>query len=94
MWSSPPTTGSRPPPCAGFSFTAIDSHRGVLFGGYSPGRGRINDIHIINMQTMVCLCVDMFIHKYDYGCLASCPVQKPGNKASGCRDIMYMGIVS
>ena len=56
LWSSPLTTGSRPPPCAGFSFVAIDDHKGVLFGGRTE-HGVMNDVYIINGQTMVCLCV-------------------------------------
>ena len=68
MWSSPPTTGSRPPPCASFTLTAVDSNRGVLFGGRTE-HGRMNDVYIINVQTMVCLCVvDTFkctLHNYD-----------------------------
>ena len=64
MWSSPPTTGSRPPPCSNFTFTAIDAHRGVLFGGYSPEHGKMNDVYIINVQTMVCLCVCGHMHVY------------------------------
>ena len=52
-WSSPPTTGPRPPPCAGFTFTAINEQQAVFFGGDQPGRGRVNDVYIIDFSTMV-----------------------------------------
>ncbi len=35
-WSVPTTTGDIPPPCSDFTFTAIDSHRAVLFAGRVP----------------------------------------------------------
>ena len=73
VWSSPPTTGSRPPPCSNFTFEAIDSNRGVLFGGHTE-HGRMN-VYIINVQTMVCLCVVlMYIKDYDCGCNDVCLV--------------------
>ena len=77
MWSSPPTTGSWPTPRGAFTFTAIDSNRGVLFGGYNPEHGRMNDVHIINVQTMVCLrvvdaCLNIHFTNYDCGCHDIC----------------------
>ena len=56
-WSSPTVSGTRPPPCAGFSFTMIDGHHAVLFGGYQPGIGRSNDAFILDLTTMV-RCMD------------------------------------
>ena len=53
-WSSPPTTGPRPPPCSNFSFTAINNHQAVLFGGYQPGCGQVNDCYLLNFESMVC----------------------------------------
>ena len=52
-WSSPPTTGPRPPPCSHFSFTAINNHQAVLFGGNQQGR-RVNDCFLIDFDSMVC----------------------------------------
>ena len=52
-WSSPPTTGPRPPPCAGFTFTAINKQQAVFFGGNQPPHGRVNDVYIIEFSSMV-----------------------------------------
>ena len=52
-WSSPLTTGSRPPPCSSFSFTSINNHQAVLFGGNQQGR-RVNDCFLIDFESMVC----------------------------------------
>ena len=52
-WSCPVTTGERPPPCAAFTFTAIDDMRAVVFGGYNEERGRMNDVYIILLSSMV-----------------------------------------
>ena len=53
-WSSPTTTGPRPPPCSNFTFTAVNHHKAVYFGGYQPGRGgRVNDTYVIDFETMV-----------------------------------------
>ena len=59
VWSCPATTGDRPSPCSGLTFTAVDDRRAVLFGGYNGEQGRMNDIFIIDLSTMVfvCLCV-------------------------------------
>ena len=53
MWSSPVTTGDRPPPCSGFTFTAIDDRRAVVFGGTNKETDRINTVYIIDLITMV-----------------------------------------
>ena len=53
-WSSPATTGERPPPCESFSLTSIHKRRAVLFGGYSPQQEKMNDVYIIDLQSMVC----------------------------------------
>ena len=53
VWSCPATTGERPPPCAGLTFTAIDDRRAVLFGGKNGDQGRMNDVYIIDLHTMV-----------------------------------------
>ena len=57
VWSCPATTGERPPPCAGFTFTAIDDRRAVLFGGKIGEQGRLNDVYIIDLHNMVMTCI-------------------------------------
>ena len=52
-WSSPTTTGPRPPPSASFTFTAVNHHKAVYFGGIQPGRGTVNDLYVIDFDTMV-----------------------------------------
>ena len=54
LWSSPPTSGPRPPPCSVFSFTAINTHQTVLFGGKQPGHGRVSDCYLMDFKSMVC----------------------------------------
>ena len=54
-WVSPPVSGERPPPCAGFSLTMIDPRRAVLFGGREE-KGKSNDVYILDLQSMVCIC--------------------------------------
>ena len=65
VWSCPATTGDRPPPCASFTFTAVDDRRAVLFGGFNEEQGRMTDVFIIDLTTMVfvclCVCVCVFI---------------------------------
>ena len=52
-WSSPPITGTRPPPCARFSFTKIDEEHAVLFGGQGQGRHVTNKAYLIDLKKMV-----------------------------------------
>ena len=61
VWSCPATTGDRPPPCDGVTFTAVNDRRTVLFGGYNGQQGRMNDVFIIDLSTMVLACV-CFLH--------------------------------
>lgn len=51
-WLSPQTTGIRPLPCAGFSFTKVDPKRAVLFGGRQR-HDRVNEINILDMESWV-----------------------------------------
>jgi len=67
MWSSPATTGERPPPCAAFSLTSIDYRRTVMFGGYNPEQGWINDVYLADLQSMVCELADDYW--YDIKCI-------------------------
>ena len=58
VWSCPATTGERPPPCCDCTFTAVDDRRAVMFGGWNGEKGRMNDVYIIDLSTMVkCVCV-------------------------------------
>ena len=52
-WSSPPITGTRPPPCADFSFTKIDEQHAVLFGGQGQGGVVTNNAYLIDLKRMV-----------------------------------------
>ncbi|XP_064393168.1 uncharacterized protein LOC135340740 isoform X2 [Halichondria panicea] len=53
VWSSPELRGERPPPCSHFTFTMVDQHRAVLFGGIQSGRrGRLNEVYLFNFNTM------------------------------------------
>ena len=64
VWSCPATTGDRPPPCHGLTFTTVDDKRAVLFGGYNKDQGFMNDVFIIDLSTMVlcvCLCVSVCV---------------------------------
>jgi hypothetical protein len=43
-----------------FSFTAIDDHRAVIFGGSTSGAGRrIDNLYLIDFNTMVSLSVNV-----------------------------------
>ena len=50
---SPTLTGDRPPPSDGFTFTSIDGHRAVLFGGILHDRRYINHVYVIDFRKMV-----------------------------------------
>lgn len=52
IWIVPETTGIPPKPCAAFSFNQIDCHRVLLFGGRQKPE-RVNEIHILDMDTWV-----------------------------------------
>ena len=52
-WIIPVITGIPPPPCAAFSITRVDPHRLVIFGGKQVN-SRVNEIHILNLDTWVC----------------------------------------
>jgi hypothetical protein len=58
MWSVPIVSGTRPPPCRGFSLTMLDNHRAVLFGGSQPSGHKSNDVYILDLAQMVSwLCI-------------------------------------
>ena len=73
-WSTPTTTGDCPPPCVDFSFTRVDEHRAVVFGGYQPEAGTVADTYILNMETWVnirlYLCVCTYI-VWSYKCIVA-----------------------
>ena len=51
-WAALEVVGERPPPCGGFSFNMIDSHRALLFGGRQE-LGRVSDVYIFDLTTRV-----------------------------------------
>ena len=53
VWSCPAITGDRPPPCSGFTLTAVDERRAVMFGGNYVKEGSMNSVYIIDLHTMV-----------------------------------------
>ena len=70
VWSCPATTGERPPPCAGFTFTVVDDRRAVMFGGRNGEKGQMNDVYIIDLSTMVkCVCVCVLVHGHVHVCV-------------------------
>ena len=52
LWSSPSTSGSRPPPCPGFSLTMTDEDQAVMFGGNSPS-DLSSEARVLHLPTMV-----------------------------------------
>ena len=52
-WSSPPETGTKPPPLSWFSFTKIDSRRAVVYGG-GTNRGRLGHAYLLELDEWVC----------------------------------------
>lgn len=52
-WLPLETYGTRPSPRAAHTMNKIDDYRVIVFGGRQPER-RMNDIHILNLKTMVC----------------------------------------
>ena len=51
-WTVPDTTGETPKPCAAATFTKVDPHTAVLFGGRQK-EGRVNDLTILDMEKWV-----------------------------------------
>ena len=68
VWAAQPTTGEKPPPLDDHTFTKIDNHRAVVFGGYT-GSSRVNDTYVLDMETWVWMCACL------YTCLNGNPVQ-------------------
>ena len=53
LWFSPSNSGSRAPPCSGFSLTITDEEQAVMFGGYIPSGWSSDDAHVLHLPTMV-----------------------------------------
>ena len=49
----PKITGTRPPPCSGFSLTMIDKQHAVMYGGLIPGGRVTSDVYILDLARMV-----------------------------------------
>ena len=60
VWAIQRTTGESPPPLCFHTFTKIDHHRAVVFGGYT-GSSRENDAYVLDMETWVCRCMCLYI---------------------------------
>ena len=52
VWVVPEMIGTRPKPCAAFSFHYIDRHRVLLFGGRQK-QERVNELHILDVAIWV-----------------------------------------
>ena len=52
IWVVPEVAGTRPKPCAAFSYHYIDRHRVLLFGGRQKPE-RVNEVYILDMATWV-----------------------------------------
>ncbi len=46
-------SGEGPPPCVDFSFTRVDEHRVIVFGGFQPELGTTSDAYVLDMETWV-----------------------------------------
>ena len=62
---------TRPPPCSGFSFTMVDSHRAMLFGGKQEEH-RVSDIYMFDFDTMVSVVweqnqINSLFHQFTLG---------------------------
>ena len=51
-WTIPHLVGQRPPPCGGVTFTMIDPHRALLFGGRQE-TGRVSSVYIFDFRDLV-----------------------------------------
>ena len=63
VWAVQRTTGESPPPLSWHTFTKIDHHRAVVFGGYRYLQGDIylNDTYVLDMETWVWKCMCLYI---------------------------------
>ena len=52
VWSVQATTGEKPPPRSTYTFTKIDHHRAVVFGG-GTGTKALNDAYVLDMEKWV-----------------------------------------
>lgn len=60
MWSTPAVTGTPPPHLSNFTFTLIDSHHAVLFGGDDASHQKGNSVFILDLEKMV----NFIVHSY------------------------------
>ena len=63
VWAVQTTTGESPPPLSRHTFTKIDHHRAVVFGGYTGSSylSWLNDTYVLDMETWVCRCMCLYI---------------------------------
>ena len=53
IWEKLVTTGNRPPPLNGHTWTKIDASKAMLFGGQKDDGSCINDVYILSVDTRV-----------------------------------------
>ena len=72
VWAVQRMTGESPPPLSFPTFTKIDHHRAVVFGGYRYVQGDIylNGTYVLDMETWVWKCMCLYILLCTY-CLAA-----------------------
>ena len=60
-------SGTRPPPCSDFSFTMIDDHHAVLFGGVQSDDKLkcTNDVYILDLKIMASTCTIILLYIYE-----------------------------
>ena len=70
-WSCPLMKGIALPHNSYFSFTAIDDHRALIFGG-NVGDRRVDSLYLIDFNTMVCsyfgVCILIQVNIHLYYC--------------------------
>ena len=65
VWTEQPTAGRKPPALRDHTFTKIDNHRAVVFGGDTESLmgSRTNDTYVLDMETWVRpMEVDVSVH--------------------------------
>ena len=71
VWAVQMTTGESPPALSWHTFTKIDHHRAVVFGGSSGSF--TNETYVLDMETWVwqCMCLYIIISLFCTHCLAA-----------------------
>ena len=64
VWAVQPTTGDKPPPLCGHTFTKIDHRRAVVFGGDTGSL--TNDSYVLDTETWVWRCMFPYIVHFNF----------------------------